>query len=177
MSDDVKYLAALQVTCPRCNAQPDAKCVRINPAAYKPGTAMSVCHAARYTAAGVGIIEPNLMGGHSVSPCPVQTITAGCGETGPLGEVCGQHVKEVEFDGFTVNWHSQTAPDGRSKMMWRNGPSIRPTRTPATWESIVGQIHPEWPGASENTQRRIRNAAWANGYTVDAITGIVRRGK
>ena len=46
-----------------------------------------------------------------------------------------------------------------------------------TWGDIVGTVHPEWHGATDVTKRRIRNKAWAYGYTVDLKTGIVKKGK
>ena len=52
-----------------------------------------------------------------------------------------------------------------------------------TWEQIVGKVHPDWPrpteGARSNPElrkRRIRNVAWAHGYSVDDH-GVVNKGK
>lgn len=43
--------------------------------------------------------------------------SAGCGNIGPLGEVCDVHITNIEFDGFTVHWHGKTSTSGRS--LWR----------------------------------------------------------
>lgn len=46
---------------------------------------------------------------------------------------------------------------------------------PMTWAEILGQVHPEWPNASDKTKRRIKNKAWAYGFHVDD-NGVVGRG-
>lgn len=53
-------------------------------------------------------------------------ITAGCGDVSLLGRVCTEHVAKIHFDGFTIHWHTDVDPLGRTRSMWRNGPSIRP---------------------------------------------------
>lgn len=53
------------------------------------------------------------------------SVTAGCGAPVLIGNgVCETHEDHVDFDGFTIRWHVENAPNG--KRMWRNGPSIRP---------------------------------------------------